>query len=185
MNDVPLDAHEHAEHAEHAAHDPFIARVSMTIAVLAVVAAVSGTLETLEDGAAILSQNEAVLAQNEATDSWGFYEAKSLKKHMFAIAADAGGPKADEYRAESKQNSDEGKAIQEEAKKHQAERDDHLKETGVHEKRHHRLAIGATLAEMAIAIATIAIITRNKLPWLASVALGAGGAIAVALAYLT
>ena len=99
-HDPALDAHEHTEHAEHAAHehDPFISRVSLTVAVLAVLAAAAGSLETVEGGRAITQSSEAVLAQDMATDSWNEYQADSLKRHMYEIAADTGGPKAAEYR---------------------------------------------------------------------------------------
>src|SRR5947209_8975351 len=95
-HDPALEAHEHAEHAEHAAHahDPFISRVSITIAVLAVLAASVGSLETIEAGGAITSASEAVLSQDKATDLWGEYQADSLKKHLYGLAADAGGAKA-------------------------------------------------------------------------------------------
>ena len=54
-----------------------------------------------------------------------------------------------------------------------------------HERRHHRLAIAATLLEIGIAISTIAIITRSRWPWIGAAGLGAVGAAVVALAYLT
>src|SRR3984957_4308025 len=103
MSDDPaLDAHEHAEHAEHAAHaaNPFIAKVSITVAVLAVMAAAAGSLETVEGGRAITQSSEAVLAQDQATDAWNEYQADSLKRHMYEIAADGDGPKAAAYRGD-------------------------------------------------------------------------------------
>src|SRR5579863_5714640 len=100
MSDPALEAHEHAEHAEHAAHekDPFISRVSITIAVLAVMAAAAGSLETVEGGRAITESSEAVLAQDKATDAWNEYQADSLKRHMYDIAAENG---LAHYRGES------------------------------------------------------------------------------------
>ena len=99
-HDSALQAHEHTEHAQHAAHagDPFISRVAISVAVLAVLAAVSGSLETLEGGRALNSTSEAVLAQDRATDAWSEYQADSLKKHVYGIAADAGGASAARYR---------------------------------------------------------------------------------------
>src|SRR6266702_8724711 len=98
-HDPALEAHEHAEHAEHAAHtrDPFISRVSITVAVLAVMAAAAGSLETVEGGAAITASSESVLAQDKATDSWNEYQADSLKRHLYAIAAKEGGPHQAEF----------------------------------------------------------------------------------------
>ena len=103
-NDPALDAHEHAEHAEHAAHarDPFISRVTITVAVLAVMAAAAGSMETVEGGLAITASSEAVLSQDKATDTWNEYQADSLKKHMYGIAADQGGPHEAEFRKTAK-----------------------------------------------------------------------------------
>src|ERR1700733_15307144 len=99
-HDTALDAHEHTEHAEHAAHarDPFISRVSITVAVLAVLAAAAGSLETVEGGRAITLSSDAVLAQDQATDAWNEYQADSLKRHMYELAADGGGAHAADYK---------------------------------------------------------------------------------------
>jgi hypothetical protein len=186
MSDVPLDAHEHAEHAEHAAHekDPFISRVSITIAVLAVLAAGAGSLETFESSGAIITANEAVLHQDQATDQWDLFQAKSLKKNLYAIAADNGGPKADAYKAKAK---DEGKGADEaqnKAKEFEAESAANMAKSNLHEHHHHWISVGATLLEMAIAISTIAIITRKTWPWIGAVGLGVVGAVVAALGYL-
>ena len=186
MSDPALEAHEHAEHAEHAAHenDPFISRVSITIALLAVIATVTGSLETIEDGSAIISAQEAVLAQDKATDQWSYYQAKGVKAEIYAVAADQGGAKADRYAKKAK--SEEGKQdkAHDEATDLEKERDAALKVSQGHEHRHHRLALGATLLEMGIAISTIAIIAGRRWPWLASLVLGVAGSAIALWAYL-
>jgi hypothetical protein len=189
MSDSPLEeleAHEHAEHAEHAARHGggLIAWVSMTIAVLAVLSAVVGSLETLASGQALTEKNEAVLAQSKASDSWAFYQAKSLKKHIYGIAADQGGPKADKYRKTSADNAADEEKIQDEAKALEKERDEHSKLAEVAEGRHHRLTVAATLLHMGIAISTIAIIASRRWPWIASLVLGVAGSAIAAWAYL-
>jgi hypothetical protein len=186
MSDPALDAHEHAEHAQHAAHqnDPFTSRVSITIAVLAVVAAAAGSLETYESGGAIIEANKAVLSQDRATDEWNLYQAKSLKKNMYAIAADAGGAKAAVYTAKAKDEGAGQDQAQTEAKALEQEREKDLTLSDRHEHRHHRLSIAATLLEIGIAISTIAIITRKTAPWIGAVTLGVLGIVGVALAYL-
>jgi hypothetical protein len=182
MSDPTLEAHEHAEHAEHAAHEnnPFITRVSITIAILAVVAAITGSMEAVEAGSAIIEANKAVLKQDEATDAWDLYQARSLKKHLYTIAADNGGAKADDYRKTAKHEGDGANQTQDDARKLESERDKLLAESQAHETRHHHLTIGATLLEIGIAISTIAIITRQRWTWIASALLGiAGAAVAV------
>ena len=189
MSDSPLEeleAHEHAEHAEHAAHsgDQLITWVSMTIAVLAVLSALVGSLETIASGRALGEKNEAVLAQSQASDQWAFYQAKSLKKHIYGIAADQGGPKADKYRKTSADNAADEDKIQDEAKALEKERDAHLKLGETAEGRHHRLTVAATLLHMGIAISTIAIIAGRRWPWLASLVLGVAGSAIALWAYL-
>lgn len=187
MSDAPLAAHEHLEHAEHAAHanDPFIALVSITIAVLAVLAAIVSSLETFESAGAIIAANRAVLLQDQATDQWSLYEAKSVKKNIYAVAADAGGVHTQDYLKKAKSEGADQDVAQAAAKKLEAGREAQIKLSEVHEARHHRLTIGATLLEMAIALSTIAIVTRKRWPWMISAGLGGIGAVIAALAYLS
>jgi hypothetical protein len=180
-----VEAHEHAEHAQHAAHeqDPLISQVTMTIAVMAVIAAIGASLETTEGDKTIVAKNEAVLLQNQATDAWNEYEAKSLKKNLYAIAADQPGPKAAGYASESAKNAKDQKTVQNLAKGFEAARDRKGEEAEVHERRHGRLTLASTLLHMAIAIATLAIILRQRWPWHAALALTAGGLALGAWAY--
>jgi len=185
-HDPALDAREHAEHAEHAAHehDPFISRVSITIAILAVLAAGVGSLETVEAGGAIVASSEAVLSQDKATDVWGEYQADSLKKHMYGIAADTGGPKAEKYAETGKEEAAKQAELKKQAQEDEAERDKLLAASRTHEHRHHWLTAAATLLEIGIAICTVAIITRRKAFWLGSVGLGLVGLVVAALGFL-
>ncbi|HTK36257.1 MAG TPA: DUF4337 family protein [Caulobacteraceae bacterium] len=185
-HDAALEAHEQHERAEEAvhAHDPFVSRVSITIAVLALFAATTSSLENLEAGAAITSSSEAVLAQDKATDAWGEYQADSLKRHIYGIAADQGGSNAGRYRDTSAKEQASQKQIQAEAKADEGERDKLLKVSRTHEGRHHWLTGAATLLEIAIAICTVAIITRRRLFWISSIGLGLMGLVLFAGAYL-
>ncbi|MDF2434966.1 MAG: hypothetical protein JWP44_4597, partial [Mucilaginibacter sp.] len=184
--DPALDAHEHREHAEHAAHagDPFISRVSITIAVLAVLAAAAGSLETLEAGGAITASSEAVLAQDRATDLWAEYQADSLKKHLYGLAADGGGPNAPRYKAVAADDVRKQNSVARQASGMQTERDQLLAASRRHEARHHWLTAAATLLEIAIAICTVAIITRKRAFWFGSLGLGGAGLLLLASAYL-
>lgn len=186
VHDPALEAHEHREHAEHAAHenDGFISRVSITVAILAVLAASTGSLEAIEASAAITSSSEAVLAQDKATDAWSEYQADSLKKHLYGIAAGGGGPHAPDYLAEAKQQVDAQAAVRKQAQGDEAERDRLMTESRAHEHRHHRLTIAATLLEIAIAICTVAIVTRRRAFWFGSLTLGVAGTVMLAVSYL-
>ena len=189
MGESPLEefeAHEHAEHAAHGAHDadPLISRVTLTIAVLAVLAAVGATLETTEGDKTIVSKNEAVLQQNQATDAWNFYQAKSLKKNLYGLAADQAGPKAAAYAKIAAQNGADQTDIAKKAKAFEAARDRSSDHAEVHERRHGRLTIASTLLHMAIAIATLAIILKRKWPWGTALVMTGVGLVLAAWAYL-
>lgn len=183
VHDPALDAHEHTEHAEHAAHDPFIARIAITVAVLAVLAAGAGSLETVEGGRALGASSEAVLAQDKATDAWNEYQAESLKKHIYGIAADTPGPKSEEYRRTAHEEIAKQAKLRAVASDEEKKRDALLAESAMHEGRHHWLTGSATLFEIGIAMSTVAIITRRRWLWLSATGFGALGAVLLALAY--
>ncbi len=185
-HDPALDAHEHREHAEEAAHarDPFISRVSITVALLAVLAAAAGSLETVEGGAAITASSESVLAQDKATDAWNEYQADSLKRHLYGIAAKQGGPHADEFRQIADDQSAKQKPVRAEAARDEQERDRLVKESAEHERRHHWLTGAATLLEIGIALSTVTIITRRRPLWFGALGLGIAGIVLLAVAYL-
>ena len=182
-HDPALEAHEHAEHAEHAAHaaDPFISKVSITVAVLAVLAAAAGSLETVEGGKAITSSSEAVLAQDKATDTWNEYQADSLKRHMYDIAAENGAAhfRKDSSDARTAQTGERAKA-----EDFEKERDALTRESAQHEERHHWLTGAATLIEIGIALSTVAIITKRRPFWFGAMGLGVIGMALFAVAYL-
>jgi N-acetylglucosamine kinase-like BadF-type ATPase len=54
--------------------------------------------DSIETAAMIGDKNAAVLLQNKATDIWNFYQAKSIKKNLYAIAAAGGGAQAEDYK---------------------------------------------------------------------------------------
>jgi hypothetical protein len=187
MTESPTEHFEHAEHAEHAAHsgDSFLSTVSVTIAILAVVAATVGSFETLESGLAISDKNDSVFLQNRATDTWAFFQANSIKKNMFDIAAANGGAKEGDYTAKARDYEKQQADAKTEADALEKERDSKLADSNRHEHRHHVLTVGITMLHVAIAVATVSIIMRGRRwPWHASMALGALGTLVAAYAYL-
>jgi len=186
-DELPTEHFEHAEHAEHAAHEgaPFLLTVSVTIAILAVVAASVGSLETVETAATLTEQNAAVLAQSQTSDQWAFFQAKSIKKSLYDLAARQNPEKSSEFSEEAQRYDRESDEIRSNAEGLEREVERRLHEAERHERRHHILTIAVTLLHVAIAITTIAIVTKGRRwPWRAGLALGAGGVILAAYAYL-
>jgi hypothetical protein len=160
-------------------------QVSITIAILAVVAATIGSLETIETAATIGDKNAAVLIQDKATDNWGFYQAKSIKKNMYEIAAAAGGPAADAFKEKAQGYGADEKAIFAKGEELERETNAKLLESERHERRHHLLTVAVTFLHVAIAIATISIIMRGqRWPWQASITLGVIGSLLAAYGYI-
>jgi len=183
----PNEGIEHAEHAEHAMHlgDPFLTKVSITIALLAVLAATVGSLESIETAGVTVAKNEAVLMQNKATDNWNFYQAKSMKKNLYEIAAAGGGPKAEDFVKQAKRYEAEQEDIKKKAEDYEHKSEERLEASEGHEHRHHVLTIGVTMLHISIAIATIAIITKGqRWPWYGSMMLGLAGLVTAGWAYI-
>jgi hypothetical protein len=183
-----LEAHEHMEHAEHASHehDPFISRVAITVAALAVLTAAAGSLETMEGEGSLASTSEAVLMQDRATDSWNEFQADSIKKHIYGIAAkdSAAGGNADFYKKNAKEYGDTQNKLRKTADDYEKERDTLLAESATHEKRHQWLTGAATLFEVGIAMSTVAIITRRHWLWLTALGFGVVGLGLLGAAYV-
>ncbi len=155
-------------------------------AVLATVGAVVSFFGGDTQNDAMLFKNEAVLERAEASDAWNFYQAKSMKQNMAEIAAaTASDPKiAEKYRAEAERYKKEKADIEKDAKQHEAAYKawNEKSEKALHP--HHYLAISMTLLQIAIALASITVLTQKR--WLlAGAAVAAlGGAILGVLAYL-
>lgn len=181
MTDL-LEVRERQEQAAEA--DRFSGRVSILVALLAVITAATSSFENTETAGAITAQGRAVLAQDKATDQWNFYEAKSLKKNMLEIAAGGAGPRGPGLSAKAAKEAADQASAEAKARSFEKERDAALEESELHEKRHHRLSLAATLLEIGIAISTIAIITRRHWPWILSACLGLGGLVTAATAFL-
>jgi hypothetical protein len=116
--------------------------------------------------------------QNKATDTWNFYQAKSIKKNLCAIAAANGGPKADEFKKQAEGNGEDEQELFAKGQALEHRTEEKLRDSERHEDRHHILTVAVTLLHVAIAIATIAIIVRGqRWPWYAALALGAIGTI--------
>jgi hypothetical protein len=178
-------AHDHA--VEHAAHQAGLGQqVAIFSALLATVGAIVSFFGGDTQNKAMLYKNEAVLERAEATDAWNYYQAKSLKQNMAEIAAAAAtDPKvAQKWSAEAKRYAAEKKEQETEARKHDAAYKawNEKSERALHP--HHYLAMSMTLLQIAIALASITVLTQKR--WLlAGAALGAfGGAVLGVVAYM-
>ncbi len=172
----------HDHEVEHQAHsgDTFAARIAVMTAVLATVGALIGYQGGATQNAALLFKNEAAIKKTEASDQWAFYQAKSSKQNLAELGATlTAGKTSDDFRQEAERYKKEKDAIMADAKAFEkASKDaDASSESAMHD--HHRWAQSMTLIQIAIALAAITLLTRQK--WLQWMAYGAGlGSLVVA-----
>jgi hypothetical protein len=158
-------AHDHA--VEHEAQRSSLGQqVAIFSAVLATVGAIVSFFGGDTQNKAMLYKNEAVLERAETSDLWNFYQAKSMKQNMAEVAAaTAPDPKvAEKYAAEAKRYSAEKKDVEADARKHEAlyKKWNEQSEHALHP--HHYLAMSMTLLQIAIALASITVLTQKR--WL-------------------
>ena len=176
--------HDHA--VEHSAHTPGLGQqVAIFTAVLATVGAIVSFFGGDTQNKALLYKNEAVLERAEASDQWNFYQAKSMKQNLAELAAaiNTDPKKIEFYQSEAKRYSQEKKDIEKVARDHEAKSKSFTQMSDQALHPHHYLAISMTLLQIAIALASITVLTQKR--WLLY---GAGlsafvGAILGILAY--
>jgi len=160
-----MSAHESMEQAEHTKEAAGENRkIALLIAVIALCLALS---ETLGKGA----QTESISKNVEASNLWAFFQAKSIKRSLAEIESRLGSP---EVQGEAKQRAERYQAeqdeIQRKAKAYESERDESAK---------HGPPLGTAIAslQIAIALASVCMITKRKSLWAGSSFLGAVGLI--------
>jgi hypothetical protein len=174
-------AHDHA--VEHEAHKGGLAQqVAIFSAVLATVGAIVSFLGGHTQNEAILYKNDAVLERAEASDQWNYYQAKSQKQNLAEIgAALATDPKAVEnFKAEAARYKGEKADIEKVARGHEAKSKAFLEKSEHALHPHHFLSISMTLLQIAIALASITVLTQKR--WLlagAAVAALAGAVLGI------
>ena len=168
-------AHDHA--LEHEAHKGGLAQqIAIFTAVLATVGAIVSFFGGDTQNKALLYKNEAVLKRAEASDQWNYYQAKSMKQNLAELAASisADPAKADAYRKEAQRYAGEKKEIEKQARALEAEALQFSAKSQHALHPHHLLSISMTLLQIAIALASITVLTQKR--WLL------GGAAVSALA---
>jgi hypothetical protein len=162
--EVPTEQlHEAMEEA--AEESTFNSKAALSSALIAVFAAICALLA---GGRA----NEAVIQQIKASDTWGFYQAKSIKSAQLTS-------KTEILKALGKKIDDKDVAKLDEYKK---DMDELNKEASDLDKEahdlfaaHEKMAKGVTLFQIAIAMSAIAVLTRKKYLWVGGILLGLGG----------
>ena len=177
----------HDHELEHKAHsgDGLAQAIAVMTAILSTIGAFFSYQGGHTQNEAMLFKNEAVLKKTEASDQWAYYQAKSNKQNLAELAA-AIAPKEkrefylseiERYKKEKKEIQTKAEALDADSKKY-----NNLSEKSLHP--HHRIAQATTSIQVAISLAAITVLTRQRwLFWCAGFA-AASGIVLWALAWL-
>jgi predicted cobalt transporter CbtA len=166
--EVPLE-HLHEEIHHHAEHGgaPWISGVALSTAILAVLAAISGLLSGK-------NANEAMMSQIEASDQWGYYQAKSIKAAILEAKTTLASEATDRDKEKAAQYQKEQADIKGDAEHKEAEA-----KANFH--KHEVFARSVTMFQIAIAIAAISALTRKRRFWFVSLVFGMAGVVFLVL----
>lgn len=178
------EAMEEVKHLEKEKSD-WLTYVSLSTAIIAIVTALAGLYESQITAKTILTKNEAVLYQSQASDQWNFFQAKSVKAHIYAVNAELYPDKAVDFKKKVDAYKIEQDEIKEEAKKIEALKELRNKESDYYYHKHHILGFAITFLQISIAIASISALTRNKNFWIGSLVLSSIGAAIAAYCVAT
>jgi hypothetical protein len=156
------------------AKEPFDKKVAATMAILAAFLAVVAVL-----GQIMIT--EELLLQQKASDQWSYYQAKSIRRYQSEVARDlfAGLKMADQsgtYQKNAEKYRKDDEDIQKEAQG--LEQESHLRgrqALGFH--------FGEVFLEFSIVLASLAILTKRRSLWQASILSGVFGVVVAALVY--
>lgn len=170
-------AHEAAvEHrAEH--REPLAQRIALFSAILATLGAVVSLLGGHTENDALYYKNEAVLMKARASDSWSYYQAEEIKRHLYEVSAgESPTPVASKRIADYATKSARLRAKAEALDRQSEAADDESRRAM---RPHLKLAVAMTMLQIAIALASITALTRRR--WLFTAA-GLAAALGVVLA---
>ena len=168
--------HDHA--VEHAAHTETLGRwVAMFTAILATIGAIISYQNGASESHGLELKNEAILKKSEASDQWAYYQAKGIKEIVVAHAAAANDAERSSLVAEAKRYADEKAAIQKRAQDFEAESKAANDASARAFEPHGHLAQALAMVQVAIALAALTVLTRQR--WLLTLS-GASAAAGIA-----
>jgi predicted cobalt transporter CbtA len=166
--EIPLEhlneeIHHRAEHGG----PPWISWVALSTAILAVLAAIAGLLSGMH-------ANEAMMSQIQASDQWGYYQAKSIKAAILEAKTTLASEQTATDKEKAAQYQEEQVEIKREAEHEQAEA-----KANFH--KHEVFARSVTMFQIAIAIAAISALTKKRRFWFVSLVFGLAGVVFLVL----
>jgi len=168
--------------------------VSLTVVIMAVVAAIASQWSG-KYGSRVLTQlNDATFNQTRASDQWAYYQAKSIKLKNYQLTRDqtilggeAAGARADlikKYDAEIDKYKGEQEAISNKASTFELQRDTARKEARLASEKGGKMGMAVSFYSVAIAIASICMVTKRKPLWFLAMGLALAGVYQMVIAWI-
>ncbi len=157
------------------AKEPFEKAVAATMAILAAFLAVVSVLGHI-------MTTEELLLQQKASDQWSYYQAKSIRRYQSEVARDFfAGLKQQDQSLQYQKNAEKYKKDDEDIQKEAQEFEHESRLTGRKALGFH---FGEVFLEFSIVLASLAILTKRKFLWYASIVSGMVGAVVAGTIYL-
>ncbi|MEA3211341.1 MAG: hypothetical protein QOE70_4398 [Chthoniobacter sp.] len=163
------------------AKDPFERRVALTIAIIAIFLSF---VANLGDNA----KTDAIIKTNEASNQWGYFQAKGIKEQMSAMHADLVGRMSGAITAGA--NSTEVERLRTEVARYEGEKGEIkakaelLQVEATHQSSiNDRCDQSALLLQIAVVICSVSILAQSHKFWWAGMVLGAAGIAVGATAF--
>ena len=151
-----------------------LAHVSLTMSILAVLVAIAALLSHR-------SHTEEVLLQNKATDTWGYYQAKNIRRHTMTQVDELLKvlPLKDSAAAETLRKKNEAEIEKSTAEQAEIYKEATAMESEVKlfEHRANRYDLGETLLEVGLVICSITLLTRRRAYWMTGLLFGLAGVV--------
>jgi hypothetical protein len=155
--------------------------IALTTALLAAFAAVAALRAGATVNEALVLKTEATRLQAEASDLWAFYQAKGIKAAVQEASTASwlalGKEPPVRFIEEQNRYKNEQDEIRKKAEEKEHARDEKSNEADHLLHRHHGFANAVALFQVSIALGAVAALTRNRLVWLGSLAVGGIGIV--------
>ncbi len=163
-------------------------RIALTTAILAALAAIAALRAGATVNEALILKTEATRLQAEASDQWAYYQAKGVKQAVQEASKSSwraiGKEPPAAFAAEQARYVAEQTDIQKKARELERQRDERSAEADHLFRRHHGFANDVAIFQIAIALGAVAALTRLRLVWYGSLALGVAGIIVFVVSVL-
>lgn len=163
------------------AKNPFEKRVAVTIAIIAICLSFVGNLGEK-------SRTEAIIKTNEASDQWGYFQAKGIKSQMAGMHADllrnSATPSTEATKAEAAKLLTQSERYEGEKGEIKSKAEE-LQHEAKHElavnKRCERAAL---FLQLAVVLCSVSILARSHIFWIVGMLIGATGVVVGITAFL-